>query len=70
MKKKIITSCCFAILSLQLWANNDPILVQDGIEPPPPPTPIDSFLPLTLFIAVAMVGYYFNRKTKALLKNK
>lgn len=68
MKKNILTTCFFALLSFQSWASAD-IPVDHGIDAPPDPVaPIDSFLPLALFIAVFMVGYYFNRRTKSLLK--
>ena len=71
MKKNILTNCCFAFLTLQTWASSD-IPVDQGMTPEPPPdtVPIDSLLPFALFIAVVMVGYYFNRRAKALLNNK
>ena len=67
MKKKLI-SLCFALLSLQTWASNDFPVTQGTIDPPPETAPIDSFLPLAMFIAIVMVGYYFNKKK--LLNNK
>ena len=67
MKKKLI-SLCFALLSLQTWASTDFPVTQGTIDPPPETAPIDSFLPLAMFIAIVMVGYYFNKKN--LLNNK
>ena len=68
MKKKLITTCCFALLFLQSWASADVPTEQLTIDPPPDVAPIDGYLPLAVLIAVVMVGYYFNKKTKTLLK--
>ena len=70
MKKNILTTCCFAFLTLQSWASADIPVEQSTIDPPPETAPIDSFLPIALFIAVIAAGYYFNRRSKTLLNNK
>jgi hypothetical protein len=69
MKKNILTTFCFAFLSVQAWASAD-IPVDQPIDGPPDTVPIDNYLPWALFIMVIMIGYYFNKRAKTLLKNK
>lgn len=68
MKKKILTTCCFTLLSMYSTASES-IQQTDSIDPPPD-TPIDSFLPFVLFITIIIVGYYFNRRSNSFLDNK
>ena len=73
MKNYLLKICCFLLLTANSWASADIPVDQGiapGIDPPPDNVPIDSLLPFALFIAVVMVGYYFNRRAKALLNNK
>ena len=69
MKNYLFKICCFLLLTANSWASAD-IPVENDIMPPPDTVPVDSLLPLALFIAVVMVGYYFNRRAKSLLNNK
>jgi len=70
MKNYLFKICCLLLLTANSWASADLPVDQGTIDPPPDTVPIDSLLPLALFIAVVMVGYYFNRRAKSLLNNK
>jgi hypothetical protein len=70
MKKNILATCCFALLTLQSWASADIPVEQNNIDPPPDTAPIDSYLTIALITAVVLASYYFNRRSKSLLNNK
>ena len=70
MKKNIRKTCFLALLTFPSWAAEN--LPEDPgvIDPPPDTVPIDSFLSLSIIMALVVAAYLINRRQRSPLNNK